>query len=554
MATPRTGTLIWQKRGYAARVPVRVEGELVKQVFFLETDSKAVARVKMRQLIERIERGEMPDAETAGRAESFADACARVHELRKKDGVKSATDEDSRLKRYAVPELGAMLVTAVRTLDVNGVLDACKAKGRDRQTVVHLKQDLGNVFSVLKREGAIKVNPVNEAEVPKYGKTVKKTRAVLTDEELVSYLDWQHPLEKHQGAALERQVMACIARMFGGLRTGDLHGLVWASFDLAPYPEDQKGGRFAWGWAPRQKTGMPQKLPIPMMLRPILRVWWEGQGRPSKGPVFPVRRGERAGDTKRKASHAQAFRRDLQRAFGLVVWKQTSTDRNGQPVGVWEPADGRVRTPREVELFEATTYTLPVDFHSWRRAFSQALAHAGVNAQQAMGLAAHASLEVHERYLRTTPKMLTMPEAALPRLDIFDVRSAPPLFSCSSNSVELAVNQSGWQDLNLQQPAPKDGVGGDESPAPILDGGKHAGFAAPERRGPLLSLRSGDRVPVRMSAGDVRCLPVGERAELLALANQLLDVLPNPSHARGLALAMVRLLEAEPAASARDVG
>ena len=82
-------------------------------------------------------------------------------------------------------------------------------------------------------------------------------------------------------------------------------------------------------------------------------------------------------------------------------------------------------TARERELFEETDETLPVDFHSWRRAYSQALADADVNAQQASALAGHASLAAHQRYLASSDKMRSIPEAALPRLDV--VASKPEL-------------------------------------------------------------------------------------------------------------------------------
>src|SRR6185436_11576267 len=98
------------------------------------------------------------------------------------------------------------------------------------------------------------------------------------------------------------------------------------------------------------------------------------------GLVFPARRGERAGETKIKVSHAAAFRRDLMRAFGLETWDAKTR----------KFKKAREMTARERELFTETADTLPVDFHSWRRAYSQALADAGVNAQQATALAGHA--------------------------------------------------------------------------------------------------------------------------------------------------------------------
>jgi integrase len=106
-------------------------------------------------------------------------------------------------------------------------------------------------------------------------------------------------------------------------------------------------------------------------------------------------------------SHANALRRDLQRAFGLEVFRQTGVDRVGNPVGDWETA--REMTQRERVLFTDTEWSRPVDFHSWRRAYNQALADAGVNAQQAQALAGHSSLDAHERYLRNTERARTIP-------------------------------------------------------------------------------------------------------------------------------------------------
>jgi hypothetical protein len=149
-----------------------------------------------------------------------------------------------------------------------------------------------------------------------------------------------------------------------------------------------------------------------------MRDWWERQGRPTAGVIFPKRRGDEALDRKarKKMSHAKAFRRDLQRAFGLEVFKQTGVDRKGNPVGDWVP--GREPTPRELVLFRDGEWSRAVDFHSFRRQFNQALADAGVNAQQAKALAGHASMAAHERYLQNTQKARTIPAEALPRLGV----------------------------------------------------------------------------------------------------------------------------------------
>ncbi len=107
--------------------------------------------------------------------------------------------------------------------------------------------------------------------------------------------------------------------------------------------------------------------------------------------------------------------KDLRRAFGIdQLCKVDSTRSNGRKLAqfVWKQV--REMTPREREIFEETAYTLPVDFHSWRRRYSQALAEADVNAQQATALAGHASLDVHQRYLASATKVARIPERALP--------------------------------------------------------------------------------------------------------------------------------------------
>jgi integrase len=183
---------------------------------------------------------------------------------------------------------------------------------------------------------------------------------------------------------------------------------------------ETEDGRFTFGWAPRKKAARPQLLEVPEMLRPILRGWWKGHGQPSSGFVFPALRGKRTGEGEKTTRHAAAMRRDLRRAFGLEVWDAATRK--------WKRS-GRAMTARERELLEGTDMVRRVDFHSWRRAFNQALADAGVNLQQAQALAGHSSMEAHQRYLKNTGAMRRMPPAALPQ--------------CLPNRPEAP---SGWQD------------------------------------------------------------------------------------------------------------
>jgi hypothetical protein len=93
-----------------------------------------------------------------------------------------------------------------------------------------------------------------------------------------------------------------------------------------------------------------------------------------------------------------------------------------------------------------TATTLPVDFHSFRRAFNTALAEAGINVQHAMHLAAHSDPKTHMRYVMRTAAMRTTPEAAPPHLVLVE-----------------AVNDDAATLPKVAPPPPRIVTGGDDS-------------------------------------------------------------------------------------------
>lgn len=453
---PRKGSLYWTKSGWRARLTVDIDGVSVQKSFDLETTDKQVARIKLRRLVKE-NRPPEELATEAARAETFEEAARRIVEEQRKGGMATWKERLHRLESHAFDSLGPMLPADIRAAHVRGCLESVRDAGKARQTMIHLKNDISSILGTLWRAEQLTENVCARVVVPEAlpdaTERTKKERAVLTDDELVRYLAWEHPEERHRMATLERQVMACVARMFGGLRTSDLHAVRWEGFDLTD-------GRFEWGTAPRRKGrrlakgGKPQRLLVPEPLRPILADWWERAGRPTEGLIFPKRRPDLE-ETPREAarkrsSHAEAFRTDLRRAFGIDALVEVESRRsNGRKLTkrVWRTV--REMTPRERELFEETEFTLPVDFHSWRRAFNQALADAGVNAQQAQALAGHSSLEAHERYLRNSQRMREIPAAALPKLLVAPGVSASLMQKPESGTPVFPARHSGFEPLTF---------------------------------------------------------------------------------------------------------
>lgn len=133
MARKRTGTLVWTKQGFAARLTVDVDGEAVKKWFLLGTDNKQAARRKMaRRIAElaagKISAGNLP--KELARAESVAEACTRIHQQRLQDGVKDAKDALGRFEHFVKEQIGQVEVTKVKPTHINDALDFLQVGGQ----------------------------------------------------------------------------------------------------------------------------------------------------------------------------------------------------------------------------------------------------------------------------------------------------------------------------------------------------------------------------------------------------------------------------------------
>lgn len=438
MARQASGQLIRRATGWFARVTVTIEGERVRVMRDLGTQTRAVAQKRLEKLL-----GSDGPATDVGGAETFEEAARRVCEQRAAVRPAWAAEGLGWLERFAFEHIGKLRVTAIKPSHVSAVLLAVRDAGKSRMSAHHVRQWCRNVFTQLVTEEAVPSNPCDAAVMPEYPQEIERERAVLTDAELAIYLGYEPSDRRAKGGTLERQVLGICSRVLGGMRRGDLHHLKWGAFELEGFSTIR---------VPRRKTKRPQLLGVPEMARPIVADWYVRSGSP--GPealVFPVRKGSRAGQVKRGVCHAGGLRRDLQAAFKAAA-----------ALGIEAPAEG---SQRWLELFEDSEETLRVDFHSFRRGFVQGLGDAGVNAQTAQALAGHASLEAHARYLRNAGKLRELPAAALPQITISNRQlpsgSAPvchgtPVYSDPAEGAEMpgktGTNSATGEFLNRRSP------------------------------------------------------------------------------------------------------
>ncbi len=419
MPRARTGTLVppgtdglWRAR----ITKVGERGANKRPLYSLGTTDRALARRKLARVIASLERGDdildaADNAQAPERLREYAEAWLTTREAQ---GVVNVRAERSTLRRHVFPGLGHLPICDVQPPHVRDVLADIVAstypKGKTHVvekryrggTVAKVRALLHALFRDAQEAGSIEHNPVTPVRTPKT-REVRKERAILTDAEFSRFVACPD-------VDLELRMLSLVARCEGGMRRGDLNAWDWAQIDRTDFAECT---------IPRAKTRSPQVLAIPEVLAPFLRAWWERAGKPDGGPVFPVRVGKRAGGFRMASGgFASRLRRELFRSgvYRLppievaATSPGTRTDRGKKARGT-KPAPN----PRDPLYFETAT-TLPVDWHSFRRAFVSALAEAGVAVQHAMHLASHSDAKVHARYVMSTKAMRAIPDAALPRL------------------------------------------------------------------------------------------------------------------------------------------
>ena len=314
-------------------------------------------------------------------AQRFEDYARAWHAARKAEGIAFAESEIIYLEKYiletnvgtekAPARFGDLFLGDIRPGHVKAVLLGAKEQGRAKQTVQHIRGTLGRVLRQAVEDEFLADNVVEKVRTPRMIE-VKRKRVILTDEEVMQFFGCND-------VDLEIRIMGLVARCEGGMRTRDVTAWDWTMIDCK---------LFASCVVPRTKTGTPQEMQVPEILQAPLRQWWVKAGCPTSGPVFPVTKGQRKGEARhtRGVSFAKRLRRGL---------RKTGIER--------------------AELFTATATSLPVDFHSFRRAFKTALAEADVSNERAMMLSGSSDPRAHARYIMATPEMMRIPEAALPQ-------------------------------------------------------------------------------------------------------------------------------------------
>ena len=381
MPRKREGTLVYRKTtGWNARVWVDVKDDAGtiredRRWVPLGTHDKDLARRKLAKIVGGLASGELVASavkQEAMRVDTVEQSARAWCERRKASGVSMADTEIGYFVHHVFAEIGPMLVIDVRKSNIKSTLQAAIANGKSEGTIGHLRRMMFRFFKSLEADEVVPSNPVRLVSLKDLGRMKKDKRpfTLPTDDEIAAVFECAD-------VDVEIKLVILVARVLGGARGAEVNRWTWEMIERET---------FASCVVQRAKGDDVQALVVPERLRPFLRAWWEGNGGPATGPVFPVARGPRRGEARGKTSYATRVRR--------AFWKA------GQ---------------RRHELHSDTTHSRKLNFHSiGRRAFATALAASGVNEQTAMALTHHADSRVHKRY--QLAQIRDVPASAVPSL------------------------------------------------------------------------------------------------------------------------------------------
>ena len=404
MSCTRKGTLIRQPSGWRGRITVGSGENKRRLLFDLGTQNKSVAENKLAALVREHSSDDSPEVARDAPLNTFNTHADTYFAARVARGVAMVKHEQSMFRKHVAPLIGGMPIEQIGRADVNRVLTSAIETGLRRETISKLRGLMHRIFDEAWHNEIIQENPVERTRVPKMHE-VKKERAILTDEEFFQLMACSE-------VGIEIKMMSLVARTLGGMRASDVVRWDWSMIDKKD---------FAAATIPRTKTGTPHRLTVPESVRPFLSSYWDSSGNPETGPVFPIERGPHAGEA--RAAGEGKFAKRLRRAlFKAGVVRMPPVEAPLRKVGLRWDIPGKydgltMPAPNPLDpLYFETETSLPVDFHSFRRAYNTALAEAGVNVQQSMHLAGHTNASTHMRYVMKTAAMQMVPDEAIPEL------------------------------------------------------------------------------------------------------------------------------------------
>lgn len=335
------------------------------------------------------------------------------------DDQKAVQYRRDRLRKYALPVLGQVPVGMLEPGHIMGMLDAMAKEGAAARTIHNLRSDVSVVLSRLVRDRELKTNVARDnVTLPEEATVDTRERMHLSDEQMALF-------QERRGFETPLDVNVMLCRCVGGHRTSDGHAGDWSHVDRVgfatmkvrrPKTDGQVGQKVGQRKAKTKNYEYALHV-VPEPYRGPLRAYWERQGRPVAGPIFPLlrdavakpmklrdgriieRTGGKVGERKGRAtSYAKAFRR--------AVWEAKLY----APLPGFDPERP---DPKFCAFQTDTQLTKRLTFHGIRASLNAALVQAGVSSDQRIAIMGHTQAATGNRHYMAEI-LVSVPAGALP--------------------------------------------------------------------------------------------------------------------------------------------
>ena len=159
-------------------------------------------------------------------------------------------------------------------------------------TIRHLHSSASGIFARATELGYCKHNPWRDVKVGNVPSVDAEQGEAFTEKEveaMIANLDKDRNGRSDWNVQLAQCVLA--VGIWAGLRPSETAALQWQSVDLTSATITIRKAYVYGKEKPTTKTGNDRVVPFRDKLTPVLRAWWELNGRPGSGWVFPNRDG-----------------------------------------------------------------------------------------------------------------------------------------------------------------------------------------------------------------------------------------------------------------------
>lgn len=229
-----------------------------------ESEAEELLR-EMEALVKQRASGNAASRKTGETLRSFATQWIKAREGR----VRSAADEEARLRLHVLPTMGDMLLVDIKPRHIRDlILDLRAADKLAPRTIRHVYGVLSNLLKHAVFEEVIDHSPCTLPKGVLPAKVDKdpewRATALFTREEIVALIsDAQIPADRHLVYGL---------KALAGLRHGELAGLRWSNYK----PGEKPLGMIVVARSydnERTKTGVTRKVPVHPVLASLLAEW-----------------------------------------------------------------------------------------------------------------------------------------------------------------------------------------------------------------------------------------------------------------------------------------